>query len=97
MFGPAFLVAPVTEFRARNRTVYLPAGTLWYDFDSGRSHEGGRTIEAPAPYERMPLFVRAGSIVPVGPAIQHTRGRAGRPDHPPRLYRRRRPLHALRG
>ncbi len=79
MFGPAFLVAPVTEFRARNRSVYLPAGTLWYDFDSGRSHEGGRSIEAPAPYERMPLFVRAGSIVPVGPAIQHTEEGQGAP------------------
>ncbi|HEV2866379.1 MAG TPA: TIM-barrel domain-containing protein, partial [Allosphingosinicella sp.] len=71
MFGPAFLVAPVTEFHARRRDVYLPAGTLWYDFYSGRTHEGGRTVRAEAPYERMPLFVRAGSIVPVGPAIQH--------------------------
>ncbi|MFN3387978.1 MAG: TIM-barrel domain-containing protein [Allosphingosinicella sp.] len=72
MFGPAFLVAPVTRFRARTRDVYLPAGTLWYDFHTGRSEAGGRTIEAAAPYERMPLFVRAGSIVPMGPAIQHT-------------------------
>ena len=71
MFGPAFLVAPVTEYKARSRKVYLPAGT-WYDFYSGRSVSGGRTIDAPAPYERMPLFVRAGSIVPTGPAIQHT-------------------------
>jgi len=69
----------VHRFRARQRTVYLPAGTLWYDFDSGRSHEGGRTIEAAAPYERLPLFVRAGSIVPVGPAIQHTEEGQGAP------------------
>jgi alpha-D-xyloside xylohydrolase len=72
LFGPAFLVAPVTEFKARSRKVYLPAGTLWYDYYSGRSHRGGQTITAAAPYERMPLFVRAGSIVPTGPAIQHT-------------------------
>jgi alpha-D-xyloside xylohydrolase len=72
MFGPAFLVAPVTQFGARSRPVYLPAGSLWYDLYSGRSVSGGRTIEAAAPYERMPLFVRAGSIVPTGPAIQHT-------------------------
>jgi alpha-D-xyloside xylohydrolase len=52
--------------------VYLPAGSSWYDFYSGRSITGGRTIDAAAPYERMPLFVRAGSIVPTGPAIQHT-------------------------
>ena len=72
LFGPAFLVAPVTEYKARNRQVYLPAGTLWYDFHSGRSVPGGQAIAAAAPYERMPLFVRAGSIVPTGPAIQHT-------------------------
>lgn len=79
MFGPAFLVAPVTAFRARSRPVYLPAGALWYDFYSGRSMHGGWTVEAAAPYERMPLFVRAGSIVPVGPAIQHTAEKAADP------------------
>ncbi|MES2120778.1 MAG: TIM-barrel domain-containing protein [Pseudomonadota bacterium] len=72
MFGPAFLVAPVTEHRARSRKVYLPSGSSWYDFYTGRSVAGGRTITAAAPYERMPVFVRAGSIVPTGPAIQHT-------------------------
>jgi alpha-D-xyloside xylohydrolase len=72
MFGPAFLVAPVTEFKARNRSVYLPAGSSWYDFYTGRSIAGGKTITADAPYERMPLFVRAGSIVPTGPAMQST-------------------------
>jgi alpha-D-xyloside xylohydrolase len=72
MFGPTFLVAPVTEYKARSRKVYLPAGTRWYDFYSGKSVSGGRTINAAAPYERMPLFVRAGSIIPTGPAIQHT-------------------------
>ena len=72
MFGPAFLVAPVTEYKARSRKVYLPAGTSWYDFYTGRSIRGGQAIVAAAPYERMPLFVRAGSIVPTGPAIQHT-------------------------
>jgi alpha-D-xyloside xylohydrolase len=73
LFGPAFLVAPVTEFKARSRKVYLPAGTRWFDLYSGRSVDGGQTITAPAPYERIPVFVRAGSIVPTGPAIQHTR------------------------
>lgn len=73
MFGKAFLVAPVTEFRARSRKVYLPASTDWYDLYSGRRVEGGQVITADAPYERMPVFVRAGSIIPVGPAIQHTR------------------------
>jgi alpha-D-xyloside xylohydrolase len=72
LFGPAFLVAPVTEYKARSRKVYLPGGSRWYDFYSGRSVSGGQTITADAPYERMPLFVRAGSIVPTGPAIQFT-------------------------
>jgi alpha-D-xyloside xylohydrolase len=72
LFGPAFLVAPVTEYKARSREVYLPAGSTWYDFYTGRSMRGGRTVTAAAPYERMPLFVRAGAIVPTGPAIQHT-------------------------
>jgi alpha-D-xyloside xylohydrolase len=72
MFGPAFLVAPVTEYKARSRKVYLPAGMSWYDFYTGRSVHGGQTITAAAPYERMPLFVRAGSILPTGPVIQHT-------------------------
>jgi len=72
MFGPAFLVAPVAQYKARSRKVYLPAGSNWYDFYSGRSVPGGQTVDAPAPYERMPLFVRAGSIVPTGPAILHT-------------------------
>ena len=72
LFGPALLVAPVTEYKARERKVYLPAGATWYDFYSGRSTRGGQTVTAAAPYERMPLFVRAGAIVPTGPAIQFT-------------------------
>ncbi len=70
MFGPAFLVNPVYEFGARERNVYLPTGTTWYDFYTGEKHKGGQRITAAAPYERMPLFVKAGSIVPTGPAIQ---------------------------
>jgi alpha-D-xyloside xylohydrolase len=72
MFGPALLVSPVYEGGARSRAVYLPAGTDWYDFYSGEKHAGGTTIEADAPLTRMPLFVKAGSIVPTGPAIQHS-------------------------
>jgi alpha-D-xyloside xylohydrolase len=79
LFGPALLVAPVTEYRARSRKVYLPAGATWYDFYTGRSVAGGRTITAAAPYERMPLFVRAGSIIPTGPVIQHTRNNSHSP------------------
>jgi alpha-D-xyloside xylohydrolase len=72
LFGPAFLVNPVYEYEARTRKVYLPAGVRWYDFYSGKAHDGGAEIEAAAPLAQMPLFVKAGSIVPVGPAVQHT-------------------------
>ncbi len=73
MFGPAFLVAPVTEYKARTRAVRLPdSGGAWYDFWTGRQFMGAQTIDAPAPYDAMPLFVRAGSIIPTGPAIQYT-------------------------
>ncbi|WP_149195269.1 TIM-barrel domain-containing protein [Luteimonas suaedae] len=71
LFGSAFLVNPVHEFKATSRKVYLPAGTSWIDFHSGRRYEGGQTIDADAPLARMPLFVRAGSIVPTGPVRQH--------------------------
>lgn len=71
MFGPAFLVSPVYKYKARSRALYLPAGTQWYDFYTGEVLKGGRQIDAAAPLSRMPLFVRAGSIVPTGPAIQY--------------------------
>ncbi|WP_082467080.1 TIM-barrel domain-containing protein [Sphingomonas sp. Leaf25] len=72
MFGPAFLVAPVTQFRARSRQVYLPAGADWYDFATGAFARGGQSVTAAAPLARMPLYVRAGSIVPTGPDVQYT-------------------------
>lgn len=71
MFGPAFLINPVYEFKARNRQVYLPKGSDWYDFYSGKKWRGGQSIVADAPYERMPIYVKAGSIVPTGPDMQH--------------------------
>ena len=72
MFGPAFLVNPVSEYRARRRKVYLPAATRWYDFWTGKVFDGGRSIDAPAAYDSIPLFVRAGSIIPFGPDLQYT-------------------------
>jgi alpha-D-xyloside xylohydrolase len=72
MFGPALLVNPVTEYRARSRPVYLPTGSKWYDLRTGQRYEGGSTIMAKALYTDMPLFARAGSIIPCGPAIQYT-------------------------
>jgi alpha-D-xyloside xylohydrolase len=70
MFGPSFLVAPVYEYTARSREVYFPACEGWYDFYTNEFIEGGRSELVDAPYDRMPLYVRAGSIVPMGPEIQ---------------------------
>jgi alpha-D-xyloside xylohydrolase len=71
LFGPALLVNPVTHPGAHTRPVYLPKGTRWTDFWTGQSYAGGQTIDAPAPIETMPLYVRAGSILPYGPSIQY--------------------------
>jgi len=69
MFGPAFLVNPVTEPAASTRQLYLP-DAKWYDFWSGAPVAGSRMIEAPAPLDRLPLYVRAGSILPLGPEME---------------------------
>ena len=70
MYGPAILVNPVTTAGATSRSVYLPAGT-WYDFWTGSTATGGTTVTANAPLSQIPLYVRAGSIVPMGPMIQY--------------------------
>ncbi len=66
MLGPHLLVAPVLEAGARVRRVYLPAGLRWCDFHTGRWWDGGKTIDVPAPLERIPLFVPSGGIIPMG-------------------------------
>ncbi|MFR7485613.1 MAG: hypothetical protein ACLUVP_10155 [Acutalibacter sp.] len=83
LFGPGLLVCPVTrpmyydvdsqplEGVAKTRTVYLPAGCGWYDFWTGAFYQGGRTVEADAPLDKLPLFVKAGTILPLGPASQY--------------------------
>jgi alpha-D-xyloside xylohydrolase len=83
MFGPALLINPVTEYKARIRKVYLPKGSGWYDLKSGKYFKGGRTIEADAPYTDIPIFVKEGSIIPFGPDIQYT---DEKPPDPIRLY-----------
>lgn len=70
MYGPAFLVAPITEQGATHRTVYLPAGCDWYNYWTNERLHGGQTIVADAPIDTLPLFVKAGSIVPLGSEVQ---------------------------
>jgi len=69
LFGPSILVSPVTIQGATSRTVYLPKA-LWYDFWTGEKVDGGKRIQADAPLNKLPLYVRAGSIVPMGPAME---------------------------
>ena len=79
MFGPAFLVNPVTESlygdkmnsMSKTRSIYLPKDVQWYDFWTGKTSEGGQTLAAKAPIETIPLYIRAGSIVPMGPFVQY--------------------------
>jgi alpha-D-xyloside xylohydrolase len=72
MFGPDFLVAPVTEQGATSREVYLPAGADWYNFWTNERVKGGQTITVAAPIDTLPLFVRAGSILPLGAPVEST-------------------------
>ena len=84
LFGPSLLVCPVTQPMfygpgsqplvgvEKSRKVYLPAGCDWYDFHTGERHAGGQTITAAAPLDTIPVFVRAGTILPLGPDIQAT-------------------------
>lgn len=68
MFGPAILVNPVTTAGSRSREVYLPAGTGWIDYWTHQTYKGGQTIQAAAPITKIPLFIRAGSLIPVDTA-----------------------------
>jgi alpha-D-xyloside xylohydrolase len=72
MFGPALMINPVTEYKARSRNVYLPAPYGWYDLLSGIHFSGGKMINADAPYSSIPVFVREGAILPFGPDMQYT-------------------------
>ena len=72
LFGPSLLINPVYEYKQRSRGLYLPKCAGWYDLYSGKWYAGGQKINAEAAYERMPVFVKAGSIIPFGPALQYT-------------------------
>jgi alpha-D-xyloside xylohydrolase len=84
MLGSALLICPVTKPMyyaaqstplhgiSKSRAVYLPKDADWYDFWTGKRYAGGQTLIADAPLEMIPLFVRSGSILPMGPVIQHT-------------------------
>ena len=70
MFGPALMACPVGEYQKYSRNVYLPKQKGWYDFYTGKHYAGGQTIVADAPYDKIPVFVPEGSILPVGPEME---------------------------
>lgn len=72
MLGPSLMVTPVTHKGATSRSVYLPDGFTWYDLYTGEAFNGGQQIDASAPFERIPVFVKGGTILPVGPIMQYT-------------------------
>ncbi len=86
LFGPAIMVNPVATQGATSRGVYLPGKGIWYDFWTGKTETAGRHIDAVAPVQTMPLYIRAGSIVPMGPLVQYV---AEKPADPIelRIYR----------
>ena len=79
LFGPAVMVSPVTKEAAASRSVYLPGQTAWYDFWTGKRESGGQRVEAAAPIAIIPLYVPAGSILPLGPVVQHVNERPADP------------------
>ena len=71
LLGSGLMVCPVYKYQARNREVYFPAGKTWYDFYTGKQIEGNQKISVDAPLEQIPLFVPAGTILPVGDVMQY--------------------------
>jgi alpha-D-xyloside xylohydrolase len=72
MFGPSLLINPVYNYKERNKKLYLPAGQGWYNLYNGKYESGGKYLTEDAPYERMPVYVKEGSIIPFGPELQYT-------------------------
>lgn len=72
MFGRSILVAPVTKYQVRKSPVYLPKGSGWYNFWTNEYSVGGQTVETDAPVDIIPLYVKAGAIIPFGPDVQYS-------------------------
>ena len=72
MLGPALMACPVGYYKARNRQVYFPSPCGWYDLYTGEHLQGGQRLVVDAPYERIPVYVREGAIIPFGPDMQYS-------------------------
>jgi alpha-D-xyloside xylohydrolase len=71
MYGSSFLIVPVTQPSSPTCPVYLPEGTEWYDFWTGEKLPGGIEIQRETPIDILPVYVKAGSIIPIGPDVQY--------------------------
>ena len=76
MFGSSLLINSVIAEGATQRSLYLPAGSNWVDFWTGKNVSGGQTITAEAPLERIPIYAKAGSVIPFGPAVESASAKA---------------------
>src|SRR5688500_18882849 len=72
MFGPSLFINPVYEYKQASKNIYLPTSAGWYDLYTGEFFTGGKSITKQLNYERMPLYVKAGSIISFGPDLQYT-------------------------
>lgn len=72
LFGRSLLVSPVTRPDVKTWPVYLPAGTTWWDFWTGEKHAGGQTVNKDVPKDIVPIYVKAGTVLPWGPAVQYS-------------------------
>src|ERR1051325_9693718 len=79
LVGRDLLVAPVVTEGVLKRRVYFPAGDRWVDWWTGQTYEGGKDADVDAPLDRLPLFARAGSVIPTQPVVQHTGEMASAP------------------
>ena len=86
MFGPSILVSPVAQEGAKERYLYLPSAPRWYDFWTGKIMQGSQRFDADAPLDRIPLYVKAGSILPLGPEVEYAGEKSDAPIEL-RIYR----------
>lgn len=77
LFGHSLLVAPVTQYKAKTWPVYLPQGSDWYNFWTNEYFKGGQTIKTDTSIDMVPLYVKAGSILPFGPEVQYSTEKSG--------------------
>lgn len=72
LFGNSILVSPVTKYKARTWPVYLPKGGDWYNFWTNEYYKGGQTITTDTAVDKIPLYIKAGAIIPFGPEVQYS-------------------------